>query len=96
MTAAKSDPGSKAQPPPAKSQNQTRPRETYDRVDDSKLKLQALAWSDDSARRMAVVNGRIVHEGESVDGYLIVDIRSDDIIVSTGGKSYLLKFGLQQ
>lgn len=63
---------------------------------DSKLKLQALAWSDDAVRRMAVINGRIVHEGESVDGYQVVKIRAEDVIVNEGGKSWRLEFGLRQ
>jgi len=79
----------------AEPSSQTRPRVTYDRIDDSKLKLQALAWSDDAARRMAVINGSIVHEGESVDGYQVVNIREEDVIVTEGGKSWRLEFGLQ-
>jgi hypothetical protein len=77
---------------PAKPQS----RETYDRINDSKLKLQALAWSDDAVRRMAVINGRIVHEGDSVDGYQVVEIRAEDVIVNEGGKSWRLEFGLRQ
>jgi hypothetical protein len=84
-------PAARAKPPA-----RTKPRVTYDRIDDSKLKLQALAWSDDAARRMAVINGRIVHEGESVDGYQLIKIREEDVVVKGGGKSWLLVFGLQQ
>ena len=80
----------------AKQPAKTRSRKTYDRITDSKLKLQALAWSDDAVRRMAVINGRIVHEGESVDGYQVVKIREEDVILNQGGKSWRLEFGLQQ
>lgn len=73
----------------------TKPRD-YDRIDNSKLNLQALAWSDDAARRMVVINGRIVHEGESVDGYQVLKIRREDVVVDQGGKSWRLEFGLQQ
>lgn len=69
---------------------------TYDRIEDSKLKLQALAWSADDARRMAVINGRIVREGESVDGYQVMQIREDDVVVNDGGKSWRLEFGMQR
>ena len=72
------------------------PRVTYDRIEDPKLKLQALAWSDDAARRMAVINGRIVHEGESVDGFQVMTIREEDVIVKEGGKSWRLEFGLKR
>ena len=69
---------------------------TYDKLNDSKLKLQALAWSSDAARRMAVINGRIVREGESVDGYQIDQIRREDVIVVDGRQSWSLEFGLKQ
>jgi hypothetical protein len=45
---------------------------------------------------MAVINGRIVHEGDSVDGYQVLKIRQEDVIVSENGKSWRLAFGLQQ
>jgi len=80
----------------AKKPTRTQPKITYDRIEDSKLKLQALAWSDDDARRMAVINGRIVREGESVDGYQVMQIREEDVVVNDGGKSWRLEFGLQQ
>ena len=72
------------------------PRRTYERIRDDKLKLQALAWADDAARRLAVINGRIVHEGESVDGYQILKIREEDVILNRDGKSWSLEFGLRQ
>jgi hypothetical protein len=45
---------------------------------------------------MAVINSRIVREGESVDGYQVVKIREEDVILNQDGKSWLLEFGLQQ
>jgi hypothetical protein len=69
---------------------------TYARLNDAKIKLQALAWSSDAARRMAVINGRIVREGESMDGYQINQIRQEDVIVSDGRQSWRLEFGLKQ
>jgi hypothetical protein len=45
---------------------------------------------------MAVINGRIVHEGESMDGYQINQIRQEDVIVSDGTQSWSLEFGLKQ
>lgn len=84
--------------PAAKTPRSVRPqpRQTYDRIKDNILKLQAVAWADDPGRRMAVINDRIVHEGESVDGYQIVKIREEDVIVKQGGKSWRLEFGLRQ
>jgi hypothetical protein len=69
---------------------------TYAKLNDSQIKLQALAWSGDAARRMAVINGRIVREGESMDGYQIDRIRQEDVILSDGKQSWSLEFGLKQ
>lgn len=69
---------------------------TYAKLADSSLKLQALAWSSDAARRMAVINGRIVREGESMDGYQINQIRQEDVVVSDGRQSWRLEFGLKR
>ena len=68
----------------------------YDRMDDTKLKLQALAWFSDASKRMAVINSRIVREGGSVDGYQVTQIRRQDVVVNDGRKSWRLVFGLKQ
>jgi hypothetical protein len=70
--------------------------DTLSAIDDSKLKLQAIAWSDDAARRMAVINNHIVREGEAVDGFSITKIREDDVIVNDGTTSWRVKFSLKQ
>jgi hypothetical protein len=70
--------------------------DVHDRIDDSNIKLQALAWFEDASKRMAVINDRIVREGESVDGYQVTEIRQEDVVVSDGSKSWLLKFALKE
>ena len=90
--AAKSVPSGK---PASKAKKPVQTR-TYDRMDDSKLKLQALAWFNDPPKRMAVINSRIVREGGSVDGYQVTEIRRQDVVVSDGRKSWRLEFGLKQ
>ena len=81
---------------PAAKAPKTRRAKTYARLNDSKIKLQALAWSSDAAKRMAVINGRIVREGESMDGYQINQIRQEDVVVSDDRQSWSLEFGLKQ
>ena len=68
---------------------------TYDRLDDAKLKLQALAWFSDASKRMAVINSHIVREGGSVEGYQVTQIRRQDVVVSDGKKSWRVEFGLK-
>jgi hypothetical protein len=66
------------------------------RLSDSKLKLQAIAWAHEAPQRLAVINNRIVREGDSVDGYSIVQIRSEDVIVNDGTQSWRLEFSLSK
>ena len=68
---------------------------SYPRLDNAELKLQAIAWSNVAAERIAVINDRIVHEGESVKGYSINQIRQDDVVVNDGTQSWQLEFGLR-
>ena len=68
---------------------------SFKRLDDSKLKLQAIAWSDDAAQRIAVINNHVVREGELVEGFSVNQIRQDDIIVNDGTESWRLEFGLK-
>ena len=68
---------------------------SYRRLEESKLQLQAIAWSDDAARRIAVVNGHVVREGESVEGFSITQIRKDDIIVNDGAETWQVEFRLK-
>ena len=68
---------------------------SYQRLDDSKLKLQAIAWSPDAAQRIAVINGHIVREGESVEGFLVNQIRQENVVVNDGSESWQLEFGLK-
>ena len=68
---------------------------SYRRLEESKLQLQAIAWSEDAARRIAVVNGHVVREGESVEGFSITQIRKDDIIVNDGAETWQVEFRLK-
>ena len=90
--AAKSVPSGK----PAKKIKKNVRARTYDQIDDSKLKLQALAWFNDATKRMAVINSHIVREGGTVEGYQVTEIRRQDVIINDGNKSWRLEFALKQ
>jgi hypothetical protein len=77
-------------PPAARS-----PEDNLSRLDNSKLKVMAIAWHGQATRRIAVINGHIVKEGESVDGYAITQIRKDDVIVNDGSRSWRVEFALK-
>jgi hypothetical protein len=68
---------------------------SYRRLDDSKLNLQAIAWSKEASKRLAVINGHIVREGESVEGFLVNQIRQENVVLNDGTTSWQLEFGLK-
>lgn len=59
---------------------------------DTGLRIQAISWNEDPARRLAVINSRVCREGEHVSGYRIIRINPDDIVVSADGKRGKLLF----
>jgi len=63
--------------------------------DASRLKVQALVWSDDPGSRWAMVNDRIVRTGSSIDGATVTYIGEDHIIVKEGGEEWELKFQIK-
>lgn len=71
--------------------------ESYDNVPVSKdgsLKVQAIVWSTIPEDRIAVINSHVLHEGDEVDGYTLVAIRADDVVVrKDGGGRWRVLFG---
>jgi hypothetical protein len=64
-------------------------------LEDSKLKLQAISWSENPDNRIAVINGSIMREGESIEGFRIVQIGQDDVVVRAGQNERKLVFGFK-
>ena len=62
------------------------------KLKDPDMKLQAVTWSRTPQKRIAVINNRILREGEMVSGYLINTINQDDIVLSLDGKKWKLLF----
>ena len=56
------------------------------------MKLQAITWSRESHKRIAVISNRILHEGETVSGYLLVTINQDDVVLTRDGRTWKLSF----
>jgi len=61
---------------------------------DGRLKVQALAWSPLAEDRMAVINTRIVHEGDKVEEFTVLVIGQDDVVVRLKGVVYRIPFGI--
>ena len=55
--------------------------------------VQAIAWSRIPAERIAVVNGKVVRESESVEGMHVAQIGIDEVALTKDGKTWLLPCG---
>lgn len=62
---------------------------------ESQLKLQAIAWARDPKSRLAVINGRVIREGESVDRVTVLHIGKDEVIFKKGMESWRQLFRLK-
>jgi Type II secretion system protein B len=73
------------------------PSDTYKNtplLTDGRLKVHAIAWSPKPAERMAVINSRVIYEGDSVDDFTILAIRPDDVVVREKGQGvWRVEFG---
>jgi len=58
----------------------------------SGFEVQAIAWSNIPAERIAVINGRIIHEGDTVDGATVAQIGMDAVFLKMGGKLLRINF----
>jgi type II secretory pathway component PulC len=66
--------------------------EEIPKLKDPDMKLQAVTWSKTPQKRIAVINNRILREGESVSGYLLSTINQDDVILVQDGIKWKLLF----
>jgi len=62
---------------------------------ESKLQLQAIAWSSDPESRLAVINGRVLREGGSVEKVLITYIGKNEVIFKKGREEWKQMFRLK-
>ena len=59
---------------------------------DAGLTLQAVTWSAQAGKRLAVVSGQILRAGDDIDGYRIQEITPDAAILCRSGQCYRLAF----
>ena len=57
------------------------------------LKVQAVVYGPDPGTRLAVINGRTVYQGDAVDGFTVVAIEKDAVVVRQGRKLWNAKLG---
>jgi len=66
-----------------------------DLIDDSEMQLQAISWSADADKRMAIINGQICREKDRVGAYVIQSINTGEVILSKGSVSGRLVFKIR-
>ena len=59
------------------------------------LPLQAISWSDIPSERITIIAGQILREGQNVDGYTVIEIRPEDVILEKAGKQWKVVYGGQ-
>jgi hypothetical protein len=64
-------------------------------IEDPTVELQAISWSADPDKRLAIINGKICREKDRVAGYVIQSINSDDVIVSKGSEKGKIVFKIR-
>ncbi len=73
-----------AEKPPTRQAYAVSPTPAIPMIDPSILKLQAIAWSPEAKDRMVVINNRILREKGSIEGYVIILIDQNSVIVKKG------------
>lgn len=63
------------------------------RSNQTKIDLQAIAWSKDPKSRLAVINGLILRERESIDNVIVMHIGKDAVIFKKGREEWKQMFG---
>ena len=63
------------------------------RSNQTKIEVQAIAWSNDPKSRLAVINGLILREGESVDNVIVMHIGKDVVVFKKGEEGWKQMFG---
>lgn len=56
------------------------------------LKIQAISWAKNPEERIAVINNKILEEGDSVQGYRLLHIEKTEVILQHSGQDYKLSF----
>lgn len=63
------------------------------RSSQTRIELQAIAWSEDPKSRLAVINGQILKERESIDNVVVMHIGKDVVFFKKGGEEWKQMFG---
>jgi len=63
------------------------------RSNQTRIEVQAIAWANDPKSRLAVINGLILREGESIDNIIVMHIGKDAVVFKKGEEGWKQMFG---
>ena len=69
------------------------PSPKADYLYDGRIKIQAIVWAPSRQDRMVVVNNHVAVEGDVVNGFSIVEIHRDGVLVKADGKLWTALLG---
>jgi type II secretory pathway component PulC len=58
--------------------------------------LNAIAWDENPDQRLAVINDRILHEGDLVGGATVLRINPDHVVFSDRGDVFIKNINSEQ
>jgi len=61
-------------------------------LESDQMMLQAVAWAPRPEKRMGVIDGQVVREGDDANGYTVVKIRKQNVILQRDGQYFRLEF----
>lgn len=61
-------------------------------LENERLKVQAISWNKSQANRIAVIDNHVLREGDFVQGYRLVTIEKDTVILHYSGNDYRVGF----
>jgi len=67
----------------------------FDRVEDPRIDLQAIAWAPGADNNFVVINNKIIREGGSVDGIKVIRIGKDSVAFQEGQKKWQQEFNIR-
>jgi cytoskeletal protein RodZ len=86
------DAGNDRPSPPQTDGQQPRPASPMDRNRPG-MTIQAIAWSIDPSNRIAVIDGSVVHEGDSLGEIQVSRIGKNHVVLSDGDHTWRVAFG---
>lgn len=76
------------QPPPMQKPGE---KESIKETKKPGLNLEGILWSQEAARRLALINNRYLKEGDAIEGASIVEIGKKEVTLQLGDKKWTIK-----